>query len=66
LFFLLSFIYSFSGLAVIQAYHKSNGQGHRNVVLIPVSAHGTNPASATMVGLDIVPVLSNTNGKYHI
>lgn len=52
----------YAGLAVIQAFHKSRGQANRNIVLIPVSAHGTNPASASMVGLEIVPILSNTKG----
>jgi glycine dehydrogenase len=52
----------YAGLAVITAYHRSKGQGHRNVCLIPVSAHGTNPASAAMVGLELVSVLSNTTG----
>ena len=44
----------FAGLAVIRAYHQSRGDGHRDVVLIPASAHGTNPASAVMAGFKVV------------
>ena len=43
----------YAGLLCIRAYHKSRGQGHRNVCLIPVSAHGTNPASANMCGMKV-------------
>ncbi|KAJ7597518.1 glycine cleavage system P-protein-domain-containing protein [Mycena floridula] len=46
----------YAGLCVIQAYHESRGQGHRNICLIPLSAHGTNPASAVMAGLKVVSV----------
>jgi glycine dehydrogenase len=52
----------YAGLLTIAAYHRANGEGHRNVCLIPVSAHGTNPASAQMVGWKVVPVNSATNG----
>jgi glycine dehydrogenase len=52
----------YAGLLSISAYHRSIGQGHRNVCLIPMSAHGTNPASAHMVGWDVVPVESAANG----
>jgi len=52
----------YAGLRVITAYLKSIGQGHRNVCLIPTSAHGTNPASAAMCGLKIVPVKTDNNG----
>ncbi|CAG8563022.1 843_t:CDS:2, partial [Ambispora gerdemannii] len=52
----------YAGLRVIRAYHKSRGEEKRNVCLIPVSAHGTNPASATMAGLEVVPVKCQTNG----
>ncbi|MDP7151943.1 MAG: aminomethyl-transferring glycine dehydrogenase [Paracoccaceae bacterium] len=52
----------YAGLLTISAYHRSNGEGHRNVCLIPMSAHGTNPASAHMVGWDVVPVASAENG----
>lgn len=46
----------FTGLMVIRAYHHSRGEGHRNVVLIPASAHGTNPASAVMAGNQVVVI----------
>jgi glycine dehydrogenase len=51
-----------AGLLSISGYHRENGQGHRNICLIPMSAHGTNPASAHMVGWDVVPVMSAENG----
>jgi glycine dehydrogenase len=53
----------FAGLLVIHAYHKSRGEGHRNVCLIPQSAHGTNPASAVMAGLTVVVVKTDPNGN---
>ena len=46
----------YTGLLVIRAYHESRGDTHRKVCLIPTSAHGTNPASAAMAGMKIVPV----------
>ena len=46
----------YAGLLVIKAYHASRGEGHRNVCLIPASAHGTNPASAQMAGMRVVVV----------
>ncbi len=52
----------YAGLLTISAYHAANGEGHRNVCLIPMSAHGTNPASAQMVGWKVVPVKSAANG----
>ncbi len=52
----------YAGLLTIAAYHRANGQGHRDVCLIPMSAHGTNPASANMVGWTVVPVKSAENG----
>ena len=52
----------YAGLLAIAAYHRANGQGHRNICLIPMSAHGTNPASATMVGWKVVVVKSADNG----
>ncbi|MDF1719013.1 MAG: aminomethyl-transferring glycine dehydrogenase [Antarcticimicrobium sp.] len=52
----------YAGLLTISAWHRANGQGHRKVCLIPVSAHGTNPASAHMVGWDVVVVKSAENG----
>ncbi len=53
----------FAGLLVIRAYHRSRGEQHRNVCLIPQSAHGTNPASAVMAGLKVVPVRTDENGN---
>jgi len=53
----------YAGLLVIRAYHAAHGQGHRNVCLIPQSAHGTNPASAAMVGYQIVVVRTDENGN---
>ncbi|MFD3191677.1 aminomethyl-transferring glycine dehydrogenase [Sedimentitalea sp. HM32M-2] len=52
----------YAGLLTIAAWHRANGQGHRNICLIPVSAHGTNPASANMVGWKVVPVKTAPNG----
>ncbi|NOX73682.1 MAG: aminomethyl-transferring glycine dehydrogenase [Alphaproteobacteria bacterium] len=52
----------FAGLLTIAAYHRSLDQGHRNICLIPMSAHGTNPASAQMAGMKVVPVKSLENG----
>jgi len=52
----------FAGLLTIAAYHRANGQGHRNICLIPMSAHGTNPASAQMAGMSVVPVMTAENG----
>ncbi|MGC3989215.1 MAG: aminomethyl-transferring glycine dehydrogenase subunit GcvPA [Chthoniobacteraceae bacterium] len=46
----------YAGLLAIHDYHASKGEGHRNICLIPVSAHGTNPASAAMAGMKVVPV----------
>ena len=55
-----------AGLLVIRAWHADRGQGHRNVVLIPASAHGTNPASAIMAGYKVVVVASDANGNIDI
>jgi len=52
----------YAGLLVIRAYHESRGQGHRNVCLIPASAHGTNPASAVMAGMQVVVVKTAEDG----
>ncbi len=52
----------YAGLLTIAAYHKSRGDDHRNICLIPVSAHGTNPASAQMCGMKVVVVKSAENG----
>lgn len=56
----------YSGLMVIRAYHQSRGQGYRNVVLIPASAHGTNPASAAMAGMKIVVVACDDKGNIDV
>src|SRR5437016_4365677 len=53
----------FTGLLVIRAYHRSRGEGHRTTCLIPTSAHGTNPASAVMAGLRVVPVQADASGN---
>ena len=53
----------YTGLMVIRAYHQSRGQGYRNIVLIPASAHGTNPASAAMAGMKIVTVACDDKAK---
>ncbi|MFW5978711.1 MAG: aminomethyl-transferring glycine dehydrogenase, partial [Bacteroidia bacterium] len=52
-----------TGLMTIRAYHKDHGEGHRNVVLIPSSAHGTNPASGVMAGMKVVVVDCDDNGN---
>ncbi|WP_435257867.1 aminomethyl-transferring glycine dehydrogenase [Thioclava sp. FR2] len=56
----------YAGLLTIQAYHRSRGEGHRDICLIPVSAHGTNPASAQMVGMKVVVVKSAPNGDVDV
>ena len=56
----------FAGLMVIRAYHMNNGGGARNVVLIPSSAHGTNPASAVMAGMRVVVVNSTSEGNIDV
>lgn len=52
----------YAGLLVIKAYHESRGDSNRNVMLIPISAHGTNPASAVMAGMKVVVVKALENG----
>jgi len=56
----------YAGLMVIREYHKSHGEGHRNVVLIPSSAHGTNPASAVMAGMKVVVVPCDQKGNIDV
>ncbi len=56
----------YAGLMVIRAYHQSRGQGYRNIVLIPASAHGTNPASAAMAGMKIVTVACDEKGNIDV
>ena len=53
----------YAGLMVIRAYHQANGDHHRNICLIPASAHGTNPASAVMAGMKVVVVGTDTDGN---
>jgi glycine dehydrogenase len=53
----------YAGLLAIRAYQHANGQGQRNVCLIPTSAHGTNPASAVIAGLQVVPVACDDHGN---
>ena len=53
----------YAGLLVIRKYHQSRGESHRNVCLIPTSAHGTNPASAVMAGMQVVVVACDTDGN---
>ncbi len=52
----------YAGLIAIRAFHRSNGEEHRNICLIPASAHGTNPASAQMAGMKVVVVKTADNG----
>jgi glycine dehydrogenase len=52
----------YAGLLTIRAFHQANGEPHRNVMLIPISAHGTNPASAVMAGMKVVVVKALDNG----
>jgi len=56
----------YAGLLTIMAYHKANGDTHRNVVLIPISAHGTNPASAVMAGMKVVVVKCDDHGNIDV
>ena len=56
----------YAGLMVIRAYHADKGEGHRDVVLIPSSAHGTNPASAAMAGMKVVVVKCDEQGNIDI
>ncbi len=56
----------FAGLLAIRAYHRSRGQGHRDVCLIPESAHGTNPASAQMCGMTVVVTRCDKDGNVDV
>ena len=56
----------YTGLLVIRAYHQSKNQGHRNICLIPASAHGTNPASAVMAGMKVVVTKTSANGNIDV
>lgn len=52
----------FTGVKLIKAYHESRGEGHRDKLIVPDSAHGTNPATATMAGYKIIEIKSGANG----
>ena len=56
----------YAGLLAIRAYHQANGQGQRDVCLIPASAHGTNPASANLAGMSVTVVASDSNGNVDV
>ncbi|WP_435623284.1 aminomethyl-transferring glycine dehydrogenase [Flagellimonas sp.] len=56
----------YAGLMTIQAYHKSRGEGHRNICIIPASAHGTNPASAVMAGMKVVVTKTDELGNIDV
>ncbi len=56
----------YAGLLVIRAYHQNRGDQHRNIALIPSSAHGTNPASAVMAGMEVVVTKSDADGKIDV
>ncbi len=56
----------YAGLLAIRAYHRARGEGHRNICLIPESAHGTNPASAQMCGMEVVVVKCDANGNVDV
>lgn len=53
----------YAGLRTIRSYHEHRGEGHRNICLIPISAHGTNPASAQMAGMKVEPIRLLPNGN---
>ncbi len=56
----------YAGLLAIRAYHRSRGEGHRKICLIPESAHGTNPASAQMCGMEVVAIKTDRNGNVDV
>lgn len=56
----------YAGLMVIRAYHESRGDSHRNICIIPSSAHGTNPASAVMAGMKVIVTKSSDNGNIDV
>lgn len=56
----------YAGLMTIRAYHESRGEGHRNICIIPASAHGTNPASAVMAGMQVVVTKTDENGNIDV
>ncbi|XP_066992669.1 glycine dehydrogenase (decarboxylating), mitochondrial [Anabrus simplex] len=56
----------YAGLRAIKGYHEGRGEGHRNICLIPVSAHGTNPASAQMAGMNVEPINISRDGSIDV
>ncbi len=56
----------YAGLMVIRKYHEARGESHRNICLIPSSAHGTNPASAVMAGMKVVVTKSTETGNIDV
>nr|WP_299385668.1 aminomethyl-transferring glycine dehydrogenase [Allomuricauda sp.] len=56
----------YAGLMTIKAYHESRGEGHRNICIIPASAHGTNPASAVMAGMKVVVTKTDDHGNIDV
>jgi glycine dehydrogenase len=54
----------YAGLMAIRGYHQSRGDHHRNICIIPVSAHGTNPASAVMAGMKIITVSTDAKVRH--
>ncbi len=56
----------YTGLMVIRAYHRSRGDSHRNICLVPISAHGTNPASSVMAGMKVVVVACDNRGNIDV
>jgi glycine dehydrogenase len=56
----------YAGLMVIRAYHEARGEGHRNIALIPASAHGTNPATANMAGMQVVVTKTTEDGNIDV
>ncbi|WP_097046986.1 aminomethyl-transferring glycine dehydrogenase [Flagellimonas pacifica] len=56
----------YAGLMTIRAYHESRGEGHRNICIIPASAHGTNPASAVMAGMKVVVTKTDEKGNIDV
>jgi len=55
-----------TGLLVIRAFHEDRDEGHRNICLVPMSAHGTNPASSVMAGLKVIPVKTDERGDFDL
>ena len=55
-----------AGLMIIKAYHQNRGDSKRNKIIVPDSAHGTNPASASVAGFDIIEINSDENGAVDI